>query len=123
MSVASFVTISHHLLLCCVLGARIIFEFSTSSRSDPDDDVVDVTSCSALDVVEIKCLSLVISVSLQPMRPSDHAGKRGGVNSVCSCERERTNTSADPIHSRTETRTGASRFVKHETKNSVSLRS
>ena len=32
-------------------------------RTDPDDDVVDVTSSSALDVVEIKQGILVVGVS------------------------------------------------------------
>ncbi len=32
-----------------------------SSRTDPDDDVVDVTSFSALDVVEIKHCILVVT--------------------------------------------------------------
>ncbi len=40
-----------------IVSSRTVITVVVSSRTDPDDDVVDVTSFSALDVVEIKLLS------------------------------------------------------------------
>ncbi len=37
----------------------IVIAFFLSSRTDPDDDVVDVTSLSALDVVEIEIIKVI----------------------------------------------------------------
>ena len=42
-----------------VLPKHFVFVVIMSSRTDPDDDAVDVTSFSALDVVEIQLNEVV----------------------------------------------------------------
>ncbi len=42
--------------------SRSVISVVVSSRTYPDDDVVDVTSFSALDVVEMKVISVVVVV-------------------------------------------------------------
>ncbi len=45
-------------------SCRTITPVVLSSRADPDDDVVDVTSFSALDVVEINKITPVVVVAV-----------------------------------------------------------
>ncbi len=43
-------------------SSKTVIGFVASSRTDPDDVVVDVTSFSALEVVEIKVIGFVAVV-------------------------------------------------------------